>query len=213
MAASDSKDDSSATRELAAKQRELEQLKSRLERKVEALDHLVRISALLTSTLGLPEVLRLIMSSAKDLLKAEASSVLLVDEDTNELVFEVALGPKGEDVRHQRIAAGRGIAGHVAQTGERMVVSSVRDSPYFDRRLDQLVGFETRNMLAVPLKGRERIVGVVEIINTIGRSQFDDEDLAMASTLGNQAAIAIDNARLYKKLSEALVTSRMSYRV
>src|SRR6185437_4609792 len=103
-------------------------------------------------------------SSAKEVFNSEACSILLVDEETGELVFEVAVGEKSEDVTRHRIPAGQGIAGRVAQTGEPLLIRSVKDHPAFYTGIDQAVGFETRNLLALPLKVRDRVIGVVEII-------------------------------------------------
>jgi sigma-B regulation protein RsbU (phosphoserine phosphatase) len=194
-------------------EQEVGQLRQRLQEEVALRDELIRISNLLNSTLNLPELLQLIMSSAKELFKVAACSVMLLDEDTNELVFEVSVGEKSEDVVKHRIPAGQGIAGRVIQSGEPVIINSVKDNPDFYGRIDQAVGFETRNMLAVPLKVRDHIIGVMEIINTQGRPSFEDRDLSLATALASQASIAIDNARLYQKLADTLVLARMSYRL
>jgi GAF domain-containing protein len=78
--------------------------------------------------------------------------------------------------------------------------------------MDQAIQFETRNMVAVPLTVRDQTIGVVEVINK-REGAFTDKDLELAGALANQAAIAIDNARLYARLADAVVASRMSYRL
>ena len=198
--------------QLAAAQSEVERLKRQSQNEVALLNQLVQISTQLNSTLKLSDLLRLIMSSAKDLFRAEACSVALLDEETGELVLEISVGEKSEEVTKQRIPRGQGIAGHVVESGEAMVINSVRDNPHFYEGIDQSVDFQTRNMLALPLKIRERTIGVVEIINTQDRDEFEAQDLKLATALTSQAAVAIDNATLYQKLADALVTSRMSYR-
>jgi len=199
--------------QLAESRREVERLQRSLQEEVGALNELIRISTLLNSTLNQPELLRLIMSSAKDLLDAEVSSVLLLDNESGELVFEVSLGEKSEEVVKHRIPIGQGIAGRVAQTGEPQIVDSVRENPDFYNQIDSQVGFETRNMLAIPLKVKDRVIGVVEIINKRNRAGFEAKDLELASAFTHLAAVAIDNASLYQKLSDALIQSRMSYRL
>jgi len=198
---------------LAESESEVERLRRRLQEEVGALNELIRISTLLNSTLNQPELLRLIMSSARDLLDAEVSSVLLLDHDSGELTFEVSLGEKSEEVVKHRIPIGQGIAGRVAQTGEPQIVDSVRENPDFYNQIDSQVGFETRNMLAIPLKVKDRVIGVVEIINKRNRAGFEAKDLELASAFTHLAAVAIDNASLYQKLSDALIQSRMSYRL
>jgi sigma-B regulation protein RsbU (phosphoserine phosphatase) len=200
-------------RRLAASQAEVDRLSRRLQEEVAMRDRLIQVSTQLGSTLELSELLKLIMQSASEMFQVEASSVILVDEETGDLIFEVAVGEKGEAVSQQRIPGGQGIAGRVVQTGEAVIVPSASDDPNFFSGIDQAVGFRTRNLLAVPLKVRGRTIGVVEIINTRNRAEFSADDLRLAGGLAGQAAIAIDNARLYRQLSDALLMARMSYRL
>lgn len=197
-------------------QRQLTESEARvqvLQEQLERFDRLIHVSMQLGTTLQVGELLRVIMESAKEMFQVEACSVLLVDEETGDLTFEVAVGDRSQGVARQRIPKGQGIAGRVVQTGEPLVVGSVSDDPHFFRGVDQAVGFETRNLIAVPLQVRGRTIGVVEIINTHNRADFTSEDVSLAGALASQAAIAIDNARLYRQLSDALVTARMSYRL
>src|SRR5918992_3516970 len=120
----------------------------------ERLQRLVHVSTQLGTTLQLGELLRLIMQSAKEMFQVEACSVILVDEETGELIFEVAIGDRSEEVAQQRIPPGKGIAGRVVQTGEPLLVGSASDDPHFFSGVDQAVGFETRNLMAVPLQVR-----------------------------------------------------------
>jgi len=179
---------------------------------LQALRRIIEITSLLNSTLNLDELLQLIMSSAAELLGAETSSLLLLDEEAGDLIIHVATGEPGEPVEKQRDPAGQGIVGWVVERGEVAVVEDPKDDPRFYAGMDQASGFETRNILALPLKVRDRTVGVVEVINKRGGG-FSDTDQALAGALANQAAIAIDNAQLYAKLADAVVTSRMSYRL
>jgi phosphoserine phosphatase RsbU/P len=199
--------------ELQQSQQERDRLGKQLHEEVGKLNRLIQISTHLNSTLNLPELLQLVTNSAKELCNAEACSILLLDEETGDLVFEVAVGEKSADVAKQRVPVGQGIAGRVAQTGAPVLVNSVKDQPEFYGAIDQAVGFKTRNMVAVPLRIKDRVIGVAEIINAQGRSQFEEKDQALALAMASLAAVAIDNARLYQKLSDALVMSRMSYRL
>ncbi len=179
---------------------------------LQALRRIIEITSLLNSTLNLDELLQLIMSSAAELLDAETSSLLLLDEEAGDLIIHVAIGEPGEQVEKQRVPAGQGIAGWVVERGEVAVVEDPKDDPRFYAGMDEASGFETRNILALPLKVRDRTVGVVEVINK-REGAFTDIDQQLAGALANQAAIAIDNAQLYAKLADAVVTSRMSYRL
>jgi GAF domain-containing protein len=179
---------------------------------VQALRRIIEITGLLNSTLNLDELLQLIMTSAAELLDAETSSLLLHDEDAGDLIIHVATGESGEQVTQQRVPAGKGIAGWVMEHGEAAVVEDPRADTRFFAGMDEATGFETRNILALPLKVRERTIGVVEVINK-REGGFTQTDQDLAGALANQAAIAIDNAQLYAKLADAVVTSRMSYRL
>ena len=195
-----------ATDRVAALERELAQ--ERRARQV-----LVESSIRLNSLLNLPELLNAIIGAATELLEAETSSLLMLDEATNELTFEVATGEPGESVREMRVPADQGIAGWVLKHDEPVVVNDAATDPRFYEQIDQASGFTTRSLLAVPLKIRDTPIGVVEVINKRGEAGFTDRDRDLALALAAQAAVAIDNARLYQRLADALVASRMSYRL
>jgi GAF domain-containing protein len=192
-------------------EQELAELQRRLDEEVGRLNRLVEITGLLNSTLKLEELLGLIMSSANDLLDAETSSLFLLDETSGELTAEIATGAPGEAIAKQRVPAGSGIAGWVVANDEPAIVADPREDPRFYSDIDAKTGFETRNLLAVPMRTKERVIGAIEVINRRSGS-FDERDLGVASALANQAGIAIDNARLYARLADAVVTSRLSYR-
>lgn len=176
------------------------------------LERLLEISSLLSSTLKLDELLGEIMSSATELTGAETSSLLLLDEEAGELTVEVATGKPGEAVMREQVPAGQGIAGWVVENGQPVVVDDPKADSRFYGGVDEKTGFETRSILAVPMTTKERTIGVIEVINK-REGAFDERDQKVATALANQAAIAIDNARLYARLADAVVTTRMSYPV
>lgn len=147
------------------------------------------------------------------LLDAETSSLMLLDEDSEELVIEVATGDVGDSVAKTRIPAGAGIAGWTLAHREPAVIDDpLSDGRYFSGVADA-VGFQTRNMIAVPLLTKDRAIGVVEVINKRDDAGFTPRDVEVAQALAALAAIAIDNASLYAQLAVAVVTARMSYRL
>ena len=194
------------------KDQQIAELRRQLEDEVNRLNRLIEIAGQLNSTLNLDELLQLIMGSAADLLGAETSSLLLLDDETGELTVEVATGEPAPEVTKQRVPAGVGIAGWVVEKDEPTIVDRPQDDSRFYGGVDEKTGFQTRNVLAVPLRTKERVIGVVEVINK-GDGSFNEQDLAMATALAGQAATAIDNARLYARMADAVVTSRMSYRL
>jgi GAF domain-containing protein len=174
---------------------------------------LVEVSVRLNSLLSLPELLEATMQTASDLMNAETSSILVLDEAGRELTFAVATGESGESVSELRFPADQGIAGWVLKHGKPAVVADVAKDRRFYAKVDRGSGFQTRSILAVPLKIRDRAIGVVEVINKRGGSGFSARDEETATALAALAAVAIENARLYQKLADALVESRMSYRL
>jgi GAF domain-containing protein len=193
------------------KDQEIAELRRQLDEEVGRLNRLVEIAEQLNSTLKLDDLLSLIMNSAADLLGAETSSLLLLDDETGELTVEVATGEPAPAVEKQRVPPGVGIAGWVVENDEALVVDRPQEDARFYGGIDEKSGFETRNMLAVPLRTKERVIGAVEVINK-REGGFAEKDVTLATALANQAATAIDNARLYARLADAVVTSRLSYR-
>ncbi len=171
-----------------------------MEGKSEKLALLLDVNRILTSTLDLDRLLKIIMGQAKRVVNAEASSLMLLDEATNELFFDVTLGEKGEKLRQIRLKLGEGIAGWVAKEGKPLMVADARKDPRFFVKADEVTKFETKSVLCIPLMIKERIIGVMEAINQVGRGYFVDEDREIFEAFASQAAIAIENARLFQNL-------------
>ena len=174
---------------------------------------LVQVATKLSSTLNLDELLQLIMTSAAELLGAETSSLLLLDEQTGELVFEVVAGGPAQDLAGTRVPSGQGIAGWALERREPVVVEDPANDTRFYRDVGRSTGFETRNLVAVPLLVKDKAVGVIEVINKHGGGGFTPLDIDIAQALASFAAVAIDNASLYARLADAVVTARLSYRL
>jgi GAF domain-containing protein len=174
---------------------------------------LVEASVRLNSLLSLPELLAATMKTASDLMNAETSSILVLDEGGKELTFAVATGKAGVSVNVMRVPADQGIAGWVLKNGKAAIVNDVKKDKRFYAQIDRGSGFSTKSILAVPLRIRDRAIGVVEVINKKGGAGFTARDEETAGALAAQAAVAIENARLYQKLADAVVESRMSYRL
>jgi len=155
------------------------------------------ISKELSSTLDLENLLVRIMRSAVEMTHAEAGSLFLIDEASGELVFRVVEGGV-QDLIGTRIPAGRGIVGEAAERGVPVIVNDVLKDPRWFSDVDRETEFQTQALLAVPLRVQDRTIGVLEVINKIDRSRFDEEDASLLATFAGQAAIAIDNARLYE---------------
>lgn len=161
------------------------------------LDALYRISGFITAVSSLPNLLELIMEESKALMHAEGSSLLLYDADQGDLYFEVALGEAGETVKRIRLELGEGIAGVCAKERKPIIVNDAASDPRHSKKADQESKFTTRNLLAVPMIARgEKLIGVLEVINTLDRETFSEEDAKTLEIFADQAALAIDNSRL-----------------
>ena len=195
------------TEEVEGLKKEIEDLRSQISSmhkepsREEELKTLARLSAILNSTLDPREVQKSAMESATELMKAEVGSLLLVDEKSNDLYFEVALGEKGAKVKEIRLKMGEGIAGWVAQNGEPLVIDDVTKDPRFSGKADEKSKFATKNMICVPVMIKEKIIGVLQAINKL-EGMFSSKDLELFQMLANQVAIAIENARLMEDLRQ-----------
>lgn len=173
----------------------------RLQERIENLKECFRISGLINSSLELDEVLGRIMTTSRAILKADACSLLLVDEQTEELVFEVAQGSVADQLKGGfRLQKGEGIAGYVFQTGESLLIEDAYQNPRFHRAFDEKTGYRTQSILCVPLKVKDRIIGVSQVINRLDGKPFDEEDEETFCLLCTHAGIAIENARMHQAL-------------
>lgn len=177
------------------------ELLTAMKRTVEQLAAFNDIAKALTSTLEVREVLDLIGARVSVLLGAEQWSLLLEGDD-GMLHFEIARGPGAELLRGEVLVAGEGIAGAVFTSKRARLVLDVTADPDFARRFDEVTDTRTRSVLAVPLLVRGRALGVLELVSSGEGPTFTEEDLRAASTVADFAAIAIDNARNFKKVQE-----------
>ncbi len=185
------------------------------ERRARHLAMLNEIGRTLTSTLDLKPLLQQIMHSAAEMLDCEAGSLFMVDEQTGELVFEVTVGPVAADLAGQRLPPGTGVVGKVVASGQPVITNQARSSNAWYADADRQTGFVTRDLLAVPLNVRrpgaastERaapaVIGVLEVINKRSGLPFNLEDQELLTAFTGQAAVAIENARLYTQTDQAL---------
>jgi len=158
----------------------------------------LRIDHIMTTITDLRQLLRLIMQESEKLVDAETSGLLLYDEATRELYFELALGPKGDRLKEVRLSLDDGIAGYAAKHRIAVNVEDTQKDPRFFRQADQTSTFTTRNLVAVPMLRQEKLIGILEVLNKKGAEQFSEEDVKILQVLAGQAAIAIENARLFE---------------
>ncbi len=171
------------------------------DRTAKNLRKVLALNAVLNSTLKLNELLAIIMKTSSEVMRSEVASLLLIDEASQELVFRVALGGKGAELEEKfRVKMGEGIAGSVAASGKPEIVNDPQNDPRFAKRFDKSTGFVTRAILCVPMKARGQVIGVLQAINPLKRKGFDAGDLELFETFADQAAIAIEHARLHGEI-------------
>ncbi len=174
------------------------EINEQLERRVKELSTLYRIGKVVTSLLDLEKVLNRIVEAAVFLTGAEEGFLLLVDEETNELYMRAAKG-LGEKYSHGfRVRVADSLSGQVVQTGKPIIVSSVQDEEEFKLK----TGYLVKSLLHVPLKVRDKVIGVLSVDNKMSPKAFTDNELHLLSALADYAAIAIENARLYQESHE-----------
>lgn len=175
-----------------------------MERRTRQLEALNEVNSVITSTLELDIVLDLIMKKAIELLRAEAGSLLLVEKETGDLVFWVVTGPRSADLSGTRLPMGTGIVGRVAESGHPIIVDDVQQDERWFAGLDRGSDFATRSVICVPMVARGQVIGVIELLNRQDGRPFDAEDRHLLTAFAAQAAVAIENARLFTMTDQAL---------
>lgn len=169
---------------------------------IQIIKTLFNIEHIMSTISDLKLLLRLVLEESLELVSAETGSVMLYDEGTRELYFEVPLGPVGDKLQEIRIGIDEGICGYACRTGESVNVHDTRKDPRFFKAIDDETDFQSRSILAVPMYRKGRLIGVIEVINKRGAEHFTNDDTRILEVLAGQAAIAIENARLYKESLE-----------
>lgn len=158
------------------------------------------------------ELLQTIVEAAARLFGAAASSIALLDESREKLVFRVATGAGASEVIGLSVSVGEGIAGYVAATGQPMAVSSVQEDPRFARDTARKTGYVPKSILAMPLLYEERPLGVIEVLDKINAPSFGMQDMELLGIFARQAAVAIRATTFQANLSRALVMGLSSLR-
>ncbi len=163
---------------------------------------LIEVGTALCRTLRLHELLAAMMERVREVLDAEACSVMLVDQPSRTLRWEVALGEGSGKLQTLSVPIGQGISGRVAATGEAVRIEDAQSDPrWVGRRFDDTTGFTTRSILCVPIRTREQVIGVIQVLNRRG-GPFTEDDQRLLEALASMGAVAIENARLYETLED-----------
>jgi GAF domain-containing protein len=139
------------------------------------------------------------MVYALDLVEADDGSLLLVDEETDEMAFVLVHGAVRQELEGYRFDRELGIAGHVAETGSPIIVNDVRSVPDFLPEVDERFGFVTQSLVAVPLVAGGRVMGVLEVLNKRSEDGFTEDDASALVILATLAALALDYFAVSKR--------------
>lgn len=159
---------------------------------------LLEVTTDLATRLDLEGLLQRIVEAAQELTDCEAASLLLYDPKSQHLYFEAATNALMEGVGRQTVPTESSIAGWVFSHAEPLLVEDALTDPRFFREMDVLTRFQTRSVLGVPLRTQDKTLGVIEAVNK-RKGRFDDQDIRILQALAAQAAIHIENSRLFQQ--------------
>ncbi|MGH2920961.1 MAG: GAF domain-containing protein [Gaiellaceae bacterium] len=156
---------------------------------------------------GFRSLLQSVVEVARAIFAAKASSVFLLDEETDELVFEAVAGEGAETLVGQRFPSSQGVAGWVLVTRQSLVIEDVAEDPRFAKEVAESTGYVPKGLMAVPLLHEERALGVLEVLDRPQRSQFSLVEMDLLGLFANQAAIALDLLRRARTAESVLGAS------
>jgi GAF domain-containing protein len=168
-------------------------------------------AAVAAGVIGSEETFRSLLQSvvevARAIFGAQASSIFLLDEESDELVFEAIAGPGADTLIGQRFPSSTGIAGWVLVTRQPLVIEDVTEDPRFAKDVAETTGYVPKGLMAAPLLHEERALGVLEVLDRPQRSQFSLVEMDLLGLFANQAAIALDLLRRARHAEAVLAAS------
>ena len=179
------------------------QLLAESERRTRQLETLNQVARSLTLELDPEPLLNRILESAVEIFHCEAGTLFLVEAETGEIIFSNVVGG-AEDLVGTRLPPGTGLVGKCFDTGRPIIQNDVHTSKDWFDKTDEETGFTTRGLLVVPMRVREEIIGVIEVINKRDQMPFTPDDERLLMAFSAQAAVAVQNARLFRMTDQAL---------
>lgn len=164
------------------------------------LESLVEIGQKTDSSQEPDEILRSVVEAINEVMKVDASLLLLSDEQSESLIFRAAAGRKSEKIKGFDIKIGEGIVGQAAKDRKPIIVNSASQNDPHLRFIWQELGYETPNILCVPLIVRSRLIGVIEVINRTDGGPFTEIDVLLLSIIASQFSVPIDYAHFFKRV-------------
>jgi GAF domain-containing protein len=162
---------------------------------------LAAAAGVLAAPLSHSQLLEMVVETAAQVINSQAAALFLIDDESQELVFEVALGQKATEVKKFRLPLGHGIAGLVAVSGQPMAVADADRDPRQASDIARSVGYVPRSILCVPLFYADRVIGVLELLDKVEAATFSSTDMHVLGLFANQAAVAIEHSRVQRSLT------------
>jgi len=172
---------------------------------INALEELHWATQRIISEENLLKLLDQILYNAMNVLNAQGGSLLIRDAETNELAFVVVHGDIRHELQGYRIGGDVGIAGWVATNREPVVVNKPRQDRRFSPQVDEAFSFVTQSLLCVPMATRNKLIGVIQLVNKKNGGEFTDADIALLSILGHVAAMALEDIHQHLEAEEEAV--------
>jgi HD-GYP domain-containing protein (c-di-GMP phosphodiesterase class II) len=169
--------------------------------KLQVMQEVARVSS---GDVSLDEMLELFMDVVLRTTRAEHGSILLLDDGGETLSFQCVRGPASSSLKQLNVGIGEGIAGWVARTGQSAMSQDVSKDHRFTGRIARQVNVEPRAILAVPLKGKRSLQGVVEVLHSDGRAPFTQDDLQGLEGLASQMGLVVENSKLFSVHGEEI---------
>jgi len=190
--------------------RSLENLLDRqdTEKRLQHLNTYLNVSSMIAQALDLRDVLEAILYFCMDALAAEAASVLLLDYEKQNFRFYSAEGVAKEVLLMATFPANQGLAGSVLDTQQAEIINDVQHDPRFYGKIDSDSGFQTRNMIVLPLTAGEEKIGVLEVLNKEGNKPFLAEELMLLQSIAEEVAFAIRNGKLFEVVVKSYCKQR-----
>ena len=185
-------------------------LKKELRQKTKELSYFIHVGKALTSTLEFKKVLRVIMGTAQQMVRCRSWSLLLLDEQKDELYFELVKGISLKSVKGVRYKMGEGPVGSVAETGLPLLITDFSNQKHF-RRNEFFPHLKVESVLCVPIISKRRVIGIIQMINRLDQKPFEENDLRLLLKLVDQAALAIERSYLYQKMSDLATTDDLTH--
>jgi hypothetical protein len=178
------------------------------ERQITNLNTYLNVSSMITQALDLGEVLEAVLYFCMEAVSAEASSVLLLDYEKKNFRFYSVEGPAKPVLLNTTFPADQGLAGSVLTSQQSEVINDVRADPRFYGKIDADSGFQTRNMIVIPLTAGEEKIGVLEVLNKIDGGPFLEEEYFLLQSIAEEIAFAIRNAKLFEVVVKSYCKQR-----